>query len=69
MDIHSMILNKTVLIRNIPLHKMWIWGCEKLFMIPQITDSDSLRVSCSQYSECSLQKEVVLASILDLDRI
>lgn len=48
---------------------MWIWGCEKLFMILLITDSDSLSASCSQYNECSLQKEVVLANILDLDRI
>lgn len=69
MDIHSMFLNKTVLIWNIPWHKIWIWGCEKLFMILLITDSDSLSASCIQYSECSLQKEVVLASILDLDRI
>lgn len=48
---------------------MWIWGCEKLFMILLITDSDSLSASCIQYSGCSLQKEVDLDSILDLDRI
>lgn len=38
-------------------------------MILLITDSDSLSASCIQYSECSLQKEVDLDSILDLDRI